>query len=239
MLKLLVDSHTHTIASAHAYSTVEELAHAAERRGLQLLAITDHAPYLADSSHELHFMNYNVLPERFDSVEMLYGVELNIMDSAGTVDLKPEILKQQDICIASYHTACTPAGTIEENTNAYLGAMQNPYVNIIGHPEDGNVPVDFEQLVEMAKKTHVMLEVNNSSLRPASYRINTHENILTMLRLCKQMEVSVSVGTDAHFSGAVGVFDLALQVLSEVDFPERLIANTNVEKFKRLLYARR
>ncbi|MCC8066169.1 MAG: phosphatase, partial [Clostridiales bacterium] len=235
MLQLLVDSHSHTIASAHAYSTVEEMARAAGLKGLQLLAITDHAPYLADSSHELHFMNYNVLPRYFGSVEMLYGVELNILDSKGTVDLSPEILRRQDICIASYHTACTPAGNLEENTSAYLGAMENPFVNIIGHPEDGNVPVDFERLVEKAKEEHVLLEVNNSSLRPASYRINTHENILTMLRLCKKMEVSVSVGTDAHFSGAVGVFDLALQALSEADFPEHLIANTDADRFKRLL----
>ena len=54
----------------------------------------------------------------------------------------------------------------EENTNAYLKVMENPYVNIIGHPEDGYIPVDFEDTGGAAqRKHHVLLEVNNSSLK--------------------------------------------------------------------------
>ena len=147
----VLDTHTHTIASAHAYSTVAEMAKAAGDRGLGLLAVTDHGPALADSSHKLHFMNYHVLPKEMRGVRMLYGAELNILDFEGNVDLDEDILKRQDICIASFHTACTKAGTMEENTQAYLKAMENPYVNIIGHPEDGYVPVDFERLVKKGK----------------------------------------------------------------------------------------
>ena len=55
----VLDTHTHTIASAHAYSTVAEMAKVAGDRGLGLLAVTDHGPALADSSHKLHFMNYH------------------------------------------------------------------------------------------------------------------------------------------------------------------------------------
>ena len=80
-----LDTHTHTIASAHAYSTVQEMAQAAAQKGLKLLAITDHAPALSDSSPALHFMNYHVLPKELYGVQMLYGVELNIMGSDGRV----------------------------------------------------------------------------------------------------------------------------------------------------------
>ena len=151
-MRLVLDTHTHTIASAHAYSTVAEMARAAADRKLELLAITDHGPALADSSHKLHFMNYHVLPGELYGVRMLYGAELNILDFEGNVDLDEEILKRQDLCIASFHTACTKAGTMEENTQAYLKAMENPYVDIIGHPEDGYIPVDFERLVKKAKE---------------------------------------------------------------------------------------
>ena len=234
-----LDTHTHTIASAHAYSTIQEMAQAAAGKGLKLLAITDPAPSLPDSSPKLHFMGYHVLPKELYGVQMMYGVELNIMDSNGTVDLEEDILKRQDLCIASYHTMCTPAGTKEENTNAYLRVMENPYVNIIGHPEDGYIPVDFEALVEQAKKQHVLLEVNNSSLKAAFYRLNTHENMLTMLGLCRKLEVPVSIGSDAHFSGAVGAFPEAEKVLREADMPEWLIANTDVKKFRRFLEIRK
>lgn len=238
-MKLVLDTHTHTIASAHAYSTVTEMARAAGERGLELLAITDHGPELEDSSPKLHFMNYHVLPKEMFGVHMLYGCELNILDFDGNVDLEEDILRRLDICIASFHTMCTKAGSIEENTKAYLNVMENPYVSIIGHPEDGYIPVDFEALVKKAKEKKVMIEVNNSSLKSAFYRLNTRENIKTILKLCKEHKVYVSVGTDAHFWSAVGNFDEALKVLDEVDFPKELIANTSKEKFLSLLEERK
>ena len=57
--------------------------------------------------------------------------------------------------------------------------MDNPYVNIIGHPENGSVPINFEAIVEKAKNTNTLIEVNNSSLKPNSSRTNTHENLKT------------------------------------------------------------
>lgn len=238
MMKLVLDTHSHTIASAHAYSTVTELADAAASKGLALLAVTDHAPSLSDSSPLLHFMNYHVLPKRMKGVEMLYGVELNIMDYQGKTDMPEEILKRQDLCIASFHTECTKPGSKAENTAAYLGAMENPYVNIIGHPDDGYIPVDYEALVRKAKAEDILLEVNNASLQTAYFRLNTKENARTMLELCKQYGVFVSVGSDAHYSGTVGNFDGALEVLEAVGFPQELVANTSVEKFKALLAKR-
>ncbi len=234
-MKFVVDTHTHTIASSHAYSTIIEMAEAAAESGLELLCITDHAPALPDSSDKLHFMNYHILPNELCGVSMLYGVELNIMDYDGNVDLEEDILKKQDICIASFHTMCTKAGNMDENTNAYLQAMENPYINIIGHPEDGNVPVDFEKIVKMAKQKKVMLEVNNSSQKSAFYRLNPRENIIKMLELCKQYGVYISLGSDAHFVNAVGDFTDVISILEEIDFPMDLIANTSVEKFKKLL----
>lgn len=238
-MKTVLDTHTHTLASAHAYSTIMENALFASQQGLSLLCITDHAPALCDSSPELHFMNYHVLPKEMYGVEMLYGVELNIMDYEGTVDLSEDILKRQDICIASFHTMCIKAGTMEENTRSYLKVMENPYVHIIGHPDDGNVPVDFNQLVLAAKKHHVLLEVNNASLATAYFRLHTRENMTTMLELCKKHGVAITIASDAHIASAIGQFNAAIVLLQELDFPEALIANTSVEKFKQYLALRK
>lgn len=78
-MKLVVDSHTHTLASPHAYSTIMELAVTAKKNGIELLAVTDHASMLEDAP-PLHFMNYHVLPGELDGVKMLYGTELNILE---------------------------------------------------------------------------------------------------------------------------------------------------------------
>ena len=47
--------------------------------------------------------------------------------------------------------------------------------------------------------------------------------------------MEIATGTDAHFATAVGYFDKAVNLLEEMHFPEELIANTDAEKFLRLL----
>jgi len=234
-MRLLVDPHTHTIASAHAYSTILENAQAAAKRGIKVLGITDHAPALEDAPHVLYFKNLHVLDRELYGVKMLYGAELNICDYEGRVDLDEQILENLDFCIASFHTVLLKAGSKNQNTRAMLGAMDNPYVKIIGHPEDGNIPVDYVELVKHARETGTMLEVNNSSLKTAYYRLNVRENLMEMLQLCEKYGVPIAVGSDAHFANAVGNFDCAFRSLEEISFPKELVANTSVEKFLKLI----
>lgn len=238
-MKLILDYHTHTMASAHAYSTIDEMAGAAAEKGLELLGITDHAPALPDSADRFHFIGYHILPPELYGVRMLYGAELNILDSNGNVDLPETILKEMDLCIASYHTVCTKPGTKSENTRAYLKVMENPYIHIIGHPDDGNIPVDFEELVRGAKENNILLEVNNSSLKTADYRLNTRENLMTMLRLCERYDVCVSVGSDAHFAESVGNLKEAEELMERMEFPEELVVNTSIDKFTGFLKKRK
>ena len=61
-MNYLLDSHTHTIASGHAYNTIYEMAHSAADKGLSLLGITEHAMAMPGTCHELYFMNLKVVP---------------------------------------------------------------------------------------------------------------------------------------------------------------------------------
>ena len=131
-----VDLHTHTIMSGHAYNTRNEMIRAAEEKGLEIYAVTEHAPAMPGSCHNMYFMNFRVLPRKHGNMTVLYGAELNILDYQGHVDLPEHILKGMDLTLASLHTPCYVSGTREENTDAYIGAMKNPYVNIIAHPDD-------------------------------------------------------------------------------------------------------
>ena len=234
-MKLYVDTHTHTVASTHAYSTIQENARAAADRGLKILAITDHAPAIDDSPHKLHFMGYHALEKSFFGVQMLYGAELNILDYDGSLDLDESIYERLDICIASFHDCVVTPGSRKENTRAMVKAMQQKYVAILGHPDDGKIPVDYEELVLEAKSAGVLLEVNNASLKNAFYRVNARENIITMLKLCEKHGVMVSIGTDAHAAGAVGNMDNAVALMEEIGFPEELVINAYPEAFIRHL----
>lgn len=226
------DLHTHTIASGHAYSTRKEMIEAAAEKGLEIYAITEHAPAMPGSCHRMYFVNYRALPRNYGDMTVLYGAELNILDYDGHVDLPESILKEMDLTVASIHTPCFVSGSREENTRAYIGAMKNPYINFIGHPDDARFPIDYEQLVKAAKEYHVILEVNNASLAPESFRGNPREAYDEMLRLCMQYQVPVAMDSDAHIDTAVGVHNYAIEVLNKVAFPEELLVNAHPEILK-------
>lgn len=233
---LKADTHSHTIASGHAYSTIREMAKAGAETGLELLAITEHAPTMPETCGKFYFSNFGIIPREMYGIQMMFGVELNILDEEGNVDLPEHLLKQMDIVIASMHLPCYGESRgIEGNTKAYINAMKNPYIQIIGHPDDGRFPIDHEVIVKTAKETGTLLEVNNSSLTPGGFRENTRENSLKLLRLCKQYGVHVTTGSDSHIDADVGNFSYVSDVLAECEFPEELVVTTSREKLLRHL----
>ena len=86
-MKFLVDTHSHTIASGHAYSTITEMAEAAAAKGLKALALTEHAPEMPGTCGLFYFQNLDVVPRMQKGIRLLMGAEVNIMDPDGTIDL--------------------------------------------------------------------------------------------------------------------------------------------------------
>lgn len=236
--KALFDLHTHTIASGHAYCTIREMAKAAADKGLELLGITEHAPAMPGTCHNFYFHNMKVVPREMYGIHLLMGAELNILDTEGHVDLEEKELKHMDITIASLHIPCMKPGTREENTEAYLNVMKNPYVTIIGHPDDGRYQVDYRALVQRAKEYGKILELNNHSLEPSCFRRDARENDLEMLKLCMEYQVPVVMDSDAHFDAAIGEFQMARGLLEEISFPEELVLNHSVEMLKKYVNKR-
>ena len=228
----VLDLHTHTLVSGHAYNTIREMAKAASEKGLEVLGITEHGPKMPGSCGNLYFHNLKVVPRELYGIRLLLGCEANIMDEEGTVDLEEKVLKNMDVVVASLHLPCIGPGTCEENTNAMINAMKNPYVNIIGHPDDGRYPADYEALVRAAKTYGKVLELNNHSLQPDCNRRNARENDAAMLKLCKEYRVPVIVSSDAHFDTLIGEFQEAHDLLEELEFPEELVLNRSAEALK-------
>lgn len=233
-MKFIADTHAHTLASGHAYSTIREMAAAGGKRGLKALALTEHAPEMPGTCQLYYFQNLDVIPREIHGIQVLFGAELNIMDSDGTLDLSEDVCSRLDIVLASIHPPCYGMEhTVKENTRAYIETMKKPYVNIIGHPDDGRFPVDYEAVVKAAKETKTLLEINNSSLRPNSFRSKgARENILAILELCRQHEVFVTTGSDAHVDVDVGNFSYIQEIVDYAGFPEELIVTTNFDVLK-------
>lgn len=230
-----IDTHSHTIASGHAYSTMKEMIDYAQTIGLEALAITEHAVTMPGTCHDFYFHNLKIVPRQYQSMRLLLGTEANIIDYDGTIDMNENNLKGLDIVIASLHLPCIASGTKEQNTNACIGAMKHPRVSIIGHPDDGRFSLDYERLVLAAKEHHVLLELNNASLTPTGFRQNAKENDIAMLQLCKKYNVCITLSSDAHIASAIADFTYAKQILELVQFPDELIVNTSFEKLKKYL----
>lgn len=234
-MKFFADLHIHTVASGHAYSTIDEIAREARDKRLIVIGIADHSEGMPGGAPLFHFHNLRAVPREIYGVTVLKGAEVNIIDYDGTVDLNDDTLKGLDFAIASLHPPCIDFAEADQVTAGLLKAMENPYVKIIGHPGDSRYPFDVEAVVLASKRTGTLLEVNNASLTPDSFRPGVRECLVELLGLCKQHDVPVIVGTDAHICYAVGDFELAVDFLKEIDFPERLIMNTMPDKLVEFL----
>lgn len=245
-----IDLHTHSIASGHGTTeTITDMAKTASAKGLTVLGISDHAPSTPGSCKESYFCNLRLAPKKREQLSILYGIEANILDQNGTLDFSSELFAHLDYIIASIHAPCflhtanspascnanptvtaTPAvitndTAITTNTNAYINVMKNPYVKIIGHPDDAHFPVDAKKLVEAAAYYHVILEVNEASLAPNGYRGNTLPIMKEILSLCKMHQLPILLSSDSHGSANIGSMPYALKLVSEMNYPKQWILN--------------
>lgn len=234
-MKIELDVHTHTLASGHAFSTLQEMVQAAAEKGLKLLGITEHSPGIPGTCDPIYFRNLHVVPRRMYGVDLLLGAEINILNTQGDLDMKEWMMKYLDLKIAGIHSLCYEGGTVEENTEGMIRAISNPHVHIISHPGDGTAPLLFEPIVQAAKAHHTLLEINNSSLKPCRHKAEARGNNLEILRLCRKYEVPVILGSDAHISFDIATYEYVLPLLAEAGYPEEWVMNTSVEKFKQYL----
>lgn len=228
-MHISADMHTHTIASTHAYSTILENANYAKSIGLKALAITDHTQGMPDSPHIWHFHNLRALPRILNGVEIIKGAEVNVVDYDGTLDLLENELKPLEWIIASMHKYCIEPTTVEAHTNAYIQLSKNPYIDVIGHPTTDTFLFDFEKGLRAFKEYDKLVEINESSIMN---KRGSAKNTVEILKLCKRLEVPIIINSDAHFCQLVGETPIALKMLSDLDFPENLVANAEWEPLK-------
>lgn len=253
---LPIDIHTHTVASGHGTTdTIADLAKSAYKKGMTLLGISDHGPATPGACRESYFRSLKSAPHSRAGISVLYGAEANIINENGALDLPDSLLESLDFCIASIHPQSFRSPVYHRcsfwdrkqvtedldaarfyNTQAYVHAMENPYVTFIGHPDDQHYPVDCRQLAEAAAKNHVILEINELSLSPDGYRGDTIDTMRTILKLCAAQDLPILLSSDSHGAAGVGEAPLAEALIAEIGYPRDLIVNyMTAEKVRNLL----
>ena len=230
--EIKTDLHTHTLASTHAYSTLEENCRGAFANGLEGINMSDHGPSMPDAPYEGHFSNMRILPEYIHGVKVWKGAEANIVDYEGHIDLTEHTLGRLECIVASFHEQTFKAGTVEQHTNAYMQALKNPKIHILGHSGTAQYPYDHDTVIKEAARLGKAIELNEATfhVRPSSIA-----NCRKIIAKCKKYGAFISVDSDAHFSAFVGVYDCARKLLDELDFPQEMIINRNAETVSKWL----
>lgn len=230
-----VDTHTHTVLSGHAHSTIMENAAAAARLGLKGIVMTDHGPSIHAAPPDYNIGTYAYLPDYIDGVRIYRGIEANIIDFDGAIDIRERYLAQLEFAIAGQHEVVLASGGRAKDTGAVLAALNNKYIDIISHPDNPSYGLDYEAVVKEAAKQCKLLEVNDHSFE---YR-DGERSARVMLELCRRHGVRVAVSSDAHSAFGIGKFDAAIEMLKKCDFPESLVVNATAQRFEEYLAERR
>ncbi|MFN4319647.1 MAG: DNA polymerase/3'-5' exonuclease PolX [Aquificaceae bacterium] len=201
------DFHMHSDWS-DGLNSLEEMAQACYELGYQYMVIGDHS----QSSRVANGLEPSRYMEQFKLIEklnqhynpkgfyILKGCEVDILPD-GSLDLPDELLEKFDFVVASIHSRFN-----QDNTYRILKAMENPYVNLIGHPTGKaygtrqGYPLDMEKIIRKAKETGTALELN-------TYRADlSPENI----RRCMEVGVMIAVVTDAHSTKHLSYMELGV-----------------------------
>lgn len=257
MIQLACDTHTHTIFSRHAYSTVEENVRAAARQGFELLGVTDHfspmihgvGPDGAVMREFQEFINLKMWPREWHGVHLMHGCEADIVDVDGhlfgwdvpvtfylSVPAEPpyemladRVFSQCDYVIASVHErSWAQDATREQLTQMYVHALEHPKVLILGHPGRSGLDFDEYAVAEAARDAGKLIEINEASFYG---RNHAYERCKQIARACATVGCMVSTASDAHISYDVARLDRTRALLEEVGMPEELVSTRDAETF--------
>ena len=196
------DMHTHTQWSADGKNTLEEMVSAAAARGYEYYAITDHSHYLREGRLAAQLEEIEQVRARFPKLRILAGVEANIRAN-GEVDVPEEELALLDWVVASVHNAPD-----NRPTERVLEAMDNPYVDCVGHltgrriGKRGARDVDVERVVEKALAVGCFLEINGQPDRLDLRDVHA--------RAAKEAGLKLVINSDAHQIGSQSYVELGV-----------------------------
>lgn len=237
-MKLYGDYHTHTIFT-HGHGTIEDNVKMAVQKGMKQIAITEHS--FKHLAHPLKKKNWAVMKAEVERLKKIYdidillGLEANLLSEDGDIDVPEEILKEVDILVLGYHKLfwTTPKAffnflvpntfrvgkaskkRIEKNTLAYIRAMEKYPINILAHLKYANCEVDCVKLAKFAKQHNVKIELNGK-------RINfTQQEMQDMVKT----GVDFIIDSDAHDSEKVGRNDHAMSLVIQGVIPASMVCN--------------
>jgi len=244
-MKIIADYHTHTKYS-HGIGSIEDNVISAREKGLLKIAITEHGPACPYGIKLPDYFEMRQTVSRLQekyrgSIEIILGLEANIIDEQGRLDIPGDIISDCDILLAGFHfdiiyqdylqalraklnrrqkiKAVLDPGLYEEitarNTQAMIKALAAYPIDIFTHPGD-NYPVDIVKIAQVAQNRNTALEINNA------HKILNAAQIKVAM---SNSTVSFVISSDAHRPCDVGKFTWSVKLLEETGLDVRRVRN--------------
>ena len=235
------DLHSHTRYS-HGRGTIEDNVKAAIARGLGVIGITEHGPGhfgFGVPRRKLAEMKAEIIRLRreYPEIEILFGVEANILAPDGRLDIKPDEYDYFDFICAGWHFGAvdgmTPSGIantfenlarnnvstatnrqMRRNTDMYVCAVQSGVIKFLTHPGE-KAPVFMREVAKACAKNGTLLEINTSHM---SLTPQTIKSII-------DLDVGFIINSDAHAPRRIGDFGAGIELIIETGLDPGRVAN--------------
>lgn len=221
------DLHVHSIRSTCGFHTILEIAEIMREKQRPAFALTDHGPSLGTPRSHFSVL-LRRMPRMINGVRLFAGIEASIMDTEGTIDIPRYPDHPYDIVLAGlhqHHSFETSPG-IRANTRAIVAALRaNPDVRLISHPYDTALPVDIDEVTDVAAETKTAIEINDTHIR---YGKADPGQLTRTVEMAVAKDVRLAVTSDGHVFSEMGSFDHALSFLAQFPVDERLIVNRSL-----------
>lgn len=228
------DLHMHSQWSDGRY-TIEEMTKACQQRGYQYLAICDHSKSL-QVANGLSVERLKRQAEEIDrlnqklEITVLKGIEVDVLEDG--LDYDNQVLEELDLVVASIHRKYNNSSTtIMERI---FRALENPYVDILGHPTGRLVlkrlpyGVEMERLIKKAVETNTILEINSA---PKRLDLNAEH-----AKLAKRLGAKVVINTDAHHVRQLDNLEYGVGIARKGWLESKDVVNTfNLQELKEIL----
>lgn len=246
------DYHTHTYYS-DGYCSVQSNVQSAVKAGLKAIAITDHG-YGNPKRYSLReetFVKQReeiiLARQEYPQIEILHGIEADIIALDGTMDMTLSQCEQMDIIIAGFHRFAKPKSRkdfwsmyanlntylpfyyktpspkkLVQNTDAVIAMLSKYPIDILAHINSCLV-TDSVEVAKACAHYNVLLELNVKHFKLIK---NDIEKLLLT-------GVNFIVNSDAHRSNNIGRFEEIDSFLGGLDIDKSRIANLSKPRFRR------
>lgn len=218
--------HAHSISSDGSDS-IEDMAEAARERGYEYIGISDHSQSLKiargvtveDLWAQIKYIDK--LNTRLRGFRILKSSEVDIL-ADGSLDYPDDLLRELDYTVCSIHSRF--GLDREQQTERLLRAMDNRYLNILGHAtgrlllKRPGYEIDIDRVIERARQNGCFFEINSSPDRLDLSAVNA--------RMAAAAGVMIAINTDAHGTGELPLIRYGIDQARRAGLEKTTILNS-------------